>query len=438
MRVFIFSFFLFLKALSLSGQWINLGSGLNNPGRCMLFDSTSQSLIVGGNFDEAGGAIVNKIAAWNGINWNTIGNGAAFGAPVYSITIFQGHLYASSIFINNPTRQNWFNKWNGVAWDTISPCVNGTIDCFKENNGELYLGGTFHSTQNSNLNLLAKYDGTNLYPLPLPAQSYSVMAIEFYRGDMYIAGNFYDTLQQVNDLEMWNGTNFTPLIPNCFLSGLDYVDAMAVFNDELYIGGNFTSVNGDPENYIMRWDGMQFHDVGNGLNGPVYKMKTYNDGLYVSGVFSMAGQLPVPGIVKWNGNQWISLCDTFQSQGITDFIKINGDLYITGGIQSIDSLQVNYIAKLQGNLSTEELELQFEFSINECSTNNCLSIQIPNCNSNHASISLMDIQGRLLKRIKIKNSKTLMVYYFESLPSGLYLISLENEDIHLTKKAIIK
>lgn len=61
--------------------------------------------------------------------------------------------------------------------------------------------------------------------------------------------------------------------------------------------------------------------------------------------------------------------------------------------------------------------------------NNYLSIQIPNCNFNHAIISLMDIQESLLKRIKIKNSKTLMVYYFESLLSGLYLISLDEQTL---------
>lgn len=41
----------------------------------------------------------------------------------------------------------------------------------------------------------------------------------------------------------------------------------------------------------------------------------------------------------------------------------------------------------------------------------------------------MDIQESLLKRIKIKNSKTLMVYYFESLLSGLYLISLDEQTL---------
>ena len=433
----LFSFFLFVSNCS-SAQWVNLGTGFNNPGRCMLLDTVTQEIIVGGNFDQAGTSSANGIALWNGINWSPIGLGAPYGAPVYSITKFQNSLFASSIFQNNPSYQNWLSKWNGSTWDTISPGLNGPVACFKEYNGDLYLGGAFHYSPICNANMIARFDGVTFHSFAFPATNYSVNAIEFFQGNMYIGGNFFDTIQQVNDLEVWDGTIFKPFGINGLASGVDFVNSMAVYNDELYIGGWFTNMNGDPANFIMKWDGQQFHEVGGGLNGPVSKIKSYSDGLYVCGNFTLAGQLPAPGIVKWDGNQWISLCDTFQNYGITDFVKVGGDLYITGGIDSIGLIDMNYVAKLQGSLSIYEnnTDREFSFSIKLINCENNLELSISELGSSRFIFQFHDISGRLLLNTTFQNTESPYTIKLPNLTKGIYFVTLQNNYRRRTKKLI--
>ncbi len=428
--------FLFLNFMKVASQWTQLGTGLNHPGRCLIYDNSNQQLIVGGNFDLSGGITTNRIASWNGVQWSSFGTGAPYGAPVYSITRYQNNLYASSIFLNNPSQQNWFNKWNGISWDTISPTINGPIACFKEYNGDLYLGGVFQQTNNNNLNMIAKYDGTSFYSFPLPASYNSVNAIEFFQGNMYIGGNFYDSIEQVNDLEMWNGTSFVPFGTNGLAAGPDFVNALAVYNNELYIGGWFTLSNGDPANYIMKWDGNQLQEVGGGLNGPVSRMKSYNDGLYICGTFSMAGNLQVPGIVRWEGNQWISVCDTFLNFGITDFIVDNGDLYLTGGFDFIGSLNVNYIAKLEGTLLVDDKQNENSFSVQTIMHENILEIKEIKTAESNFNIKLTDTQGRILLN---KSFQTIALPGRIELPylaQGLYFASLETKNGKISKVVI--
>src|SRR5205809_479056 len=85
-------------------------------------------------------------------------------------------------------------------------------DSIRENNNELYLGGIFDSIGLSQAVHIAKYDGTSFstFPFPSLAHGFSVKAIEFFQGEMYIGGNFYDTITGVNDLERWNGSSFEP------------------------------------------------------------------------------------------------------------------------------------------------------------------------------------------------------------------------------------
>lgn len=47
---------------------------------------------------------------------------------------------------------------------------------------------------------------------------------------------------------------------------------MAVYNNELYIGGYFDRVNGDTIYNIAKFDGTSWSDVGGGLNSVVFAL----------------------------------------------------------------------------------------------------------------------------------------------------------------------
>src|SRR3989304_1071029 len=77
------------------------------------------------------------------------------------------------------------------------------------------------------------------------------------------------------------------------------VFAMAVYNNELYVSGNFGSAGGVPAITIARWNGIQWDSVGLGIEpnygGYINSMCIVNGELYAGGTF-IAGM--------YNGQPW--------------------------------------------------------------------------------------------------------------------------------------
>src|SRR5207253_2224941 len=89
-----------------------------------------------------------------------------------------------------------------------------------------------------------------------------------------------------------------------FPGGNQSIFDMVVFRNELYVGGLFTQGGGCAGNYIMKWDGSLWHDVGGGMDGTVWCLKVYNDNLYAGGPFTNAGGSTARGIARWDGVSW--------------------------------------------------------------------------------------------------------------------------------------
>ncbi|MCK7460967.1 MAG: hypothetical protein MZU84_02295 [Sphingobacterium sp.] len=99
--------------------------------------------------------------------------------------------------------------------------------------------------------------------------------------------------------EKWDG-RFA--FPGPGVDGVVY--AMAVMDNQLFIGGSFSSVCGVTVKNIAKWDGHQWTGlpVGGGVNGPVRVLAAHNGTLYVGGEFTRLGGdfiRRVNGIAIW-------------------------------------------------------------------------------------------------------------------------------------------
>ncbi len=85
------------------------------------------------------------------------------------------------------------------------------------------------------------------------------------------------------------------------------VNAIASTATDIYVGGGLLSAAGLDMNGIARWDGNRFHTLGTGVRqsasvaGVVYALATYNDQVYVGGEFTLAGSSAASNIAVWNG-----------------------------------------------------------------------------------------------------------------------------------------
>jgi hypothetical protein len=433
MKKIILVFFLSIYWHSSYSQWVGLKSGFSSAGYTFFYDSTSNLLYVGGLFNYADSIRVNGIATWDGSLWDSLGSGITYGGPVYTITKFQGKIFVSGWFnFTPPNLFNWLSFWNGNTWDTLGVSVNSFIKTFKEHNNELYIGGTFNKIGLQDAILIAKFNGNNFTSYQFPCIDYSVNAIEFYQGYMYVGGNFYDTLSGVNDLERWDGTSFQPFGGNGLAFGSGAVSSMVIYNNELYIAGGFSIATGSPADNIMRWDGSQFHDVGSGLNGGVRQMRVINNEIYVCGDFTMAGSTPVNYVAKWDGNSWSKVFNNTFNNIVLDIIGVGNDLYVTGGFTMIDSMPFNYIAKYANYTSISEIESPFSVNVSPNPASD--KIFVDSKSKIIDAYKIFDALGREIKSNAVKSLK--VEINIPQLQSGIYFLLLSNEDERIVKKFI--
>ncbi|MCH8902630.1 MAG: T9SS type A sorting domain-containing protein [Bacteroidetes bacterium] len=114
-------------------------------------------------------------------------------------------------------------------------------------------------------------------------------------------------------------------------SGTDgNVFALAVYNSELYVAGNFSNAGGSSASNIARWDGSSWNSVGSGLSGIVNKLYVFGGDLYAGGFFTMAGGSTANRIAKWDGSSWSAVGTGIASFGVYNMTTYNSDLLITG------------------------------------------------------------------------------------------------------------
>ena len=190
-------------------------------------------LYIGGNFTKVGGEVAAKgVAMYDGKKWNAVGD-AKFDRAVTSMVFLGNDLYCAGIFtLNGDEPMERFAKWDGTKW---SEPVNGglrgieTMVPFGKN---LILGGEFG---------VKLFDGTKLIELPnVPVGS--IFSIVVDGAKVYIAGDISSVMDgkkviPTGGVAMWDGAkwNAFPVIP------YTVVRCIAVYNGELYLGGNFDS-----------------------------------------------------------------------------------------------------------------------------------------------------------------------------------------------------
>lgn len=223
------------------------------------------------------------------------------------------------------------------------PVANGNVYAFFEKDNLLFLGGSFSALgpKVQNLTLLDK--NTAQFSPGFP-QSNGVISVIIPDGNggFYIGGNFSmvgDSLRKNvahilsnNTVDSWN-----PVVTDEFGGGSVY--DLALYNNVIYIAGNFTIVNGVTKNYLAAVD-----INGNLLNwnpNPdwvVYTLAVIDSSLLVGGSFTTIGgqqrnylasfELNTGIITSWNPNP---------NNSVTKIVTKDTLIFVGGTFTSIAS-----------------------------------------------------------------------------------------------------
>lgn len=127
--------------------------------------------------------------------------------------------------------------------------------------------------------------------------------------------------------------------------------ALVEFDGNLIMGGQFSEVEGVSAVNIAEWDGSAWSQVGDGLFGDVRCLAVYNNELYAGGNISgnAMGQGNLPSVCKLSNGVWVGVSDA-NVVGIADDMMVwNGELYVVCNDWSLP----NKVMKFDGSTWTQ-------------------------------------------------------------------------------------
>jgi hypothetical protein len=350
--------------------WSAVSDGV--PGYVYALAVDGDDLYVGGMFNAVGGYPsipgTQSIARWNKTNknWSALQEGVP--GWVCAIAPDGGDLYVGGLFNavggypSVPYTHN-IAKWNGSAWSALGSGAGGYVNDIAIGADGIYIGGLFLSAGGKASLNIALWHGNGTNPGD-PRDAYwddrfggvllngtFVDDLAVNGDDVYVAGNFYQAsgLPGTRGIARWNSRSGAWSSVGNGING-GYVEAVAVSGNDVYIGGNFTKTTGSPANYIGRWDGQRWWDLGIGVNGGVTDIAIHGDYVYVMGGFNQAGGLDARHIARWNENSnlWEPLGSGIGAGAQKLAILPDGSAIVVG-ITEAGGKPVNYVAHWTGS-----------------------------------------------------------------------------------------
>ncbi|MCI0364017.1 MAG: hypothetical protein L0Y44_14225 [Phycisphaerales bacterium] len=357
-------------------EWdVDIGQpGLNARVSAMTVfdDGSGPALIVGGEFTNAGGVPVSRVAKWTGTSWQPFGTNLPF-ASVLALAVFDDgngpKLYAGGSGAS-PT----LVRWTGSQWQGVPNAPNswiGELAVYDAGDGpELYVSGAFvfFPTVDGPTDYIARWNGqvwrsvgdglVGVVQEFAPFDDGSGPAL-FAVGAFGFFGSGASTIGFGKfDGQAWSGAG------GGFDGGAVY--ALKLHDDgsgpALYAGGDFhvaggTSIpaGGIAASRIARWNGQQWSTLSSGMNHAVNALMVFDEdgdgsnppALFAAGDFTIAGGQPASRIAKWNGTSWSALGGGLD--GSARIMALSPDaqsLYVGGDFTIADSQPAGRIASL--------------------------------------------------------------------------------------------
>lgn len=355
--------------------WEQVGGGVNDEVHALLVHE--DALIVGGAFTLAGDAIAQRIIRWDGGEWSEIGRA---DATVRALAEHEGTLVAGGDFttIGDVPAPN-VALWDGQTWMALGDSTLGgdtpILLVLASHGGDIYAAGDFTQIGEVLVRRIARWDGNAWHALDPGLRALQISALVTYDDALLMGGRLvgletppFEHYTRSNLLawdgestRLW-GSGMSPyVVPIGWCDDHAGVLATATFRDELILAGRFATMNGMFVHNIVRWNGVRWAPLGEGIDrglisdrdhSGVFAVIEYDDDLVVAGKFVAAGDVPVANIARWDGANWRPLGegvgDTAPWSWIDDMVRFEGDVIVCGRFDEAGGVPVNGLARWDG------------------------------------------------------------------------------------------
>jgi hypothetical protein len=316
-----------------SDTWSSLGTGSSNGVNNVVnaLAVVDNEVYVGGNFTSAGGVSANRVARFNTQTntWSTLGTGSSNGvnSAVYALAVVGNEVFvggeftsAGGVIANGVARFNTqTNTWSTLGTGS-SNGVNGWVYALAVVGNEVFVGGSFTEAGGVSAKRVARFDTQT---------------------------NTWSSL----------GTGSSNGVSNT-------VNALAVVDNEVYVGGFFTSAGGVSANYVARFNTQTntWSSLGtgssNGVSSTVRALAVVGNEVYVGGFFTSAGGVSANRVARFNTqtNTWSTL-GTGSSNGVSGssvlaLAVVGNEVFVGGGFTSAGGVSANYVARFNTQTNT--------------------------------------------------------------------------------------
>lgn len=302
--------------LRATGQWDDLGLTADPTAAGTVYAiavGPDQRIYIGGNFTNLNnaGTGMDNIAVYDPVadTWGPVGPANAVSDVVYALVFApSGDLYAGGDFAAlGGAGGDRVAYWDGANWNIVAAGGIGSVKSLALGlDGTLYVGGSFVTWDGGD----ADQSFITSYPIggPWTALDVGADAIVYGMavapdGVLYATGNF---LNPETRIASWDGTAWAALG-----TGINSIGSALAIDGAgiVYVTGAFTTADGVACNRIAMWNGVTFFPLGTGLGQQGYCLALAPDGMvYVGGLFEEAGGITLTDrAAKWNGSSWAHL-----------------------------------------------------------------------------------------------------------------------------------
>lgn len=283
-------------------------------------------------------------------NWSDRFHVPGLLTRVFAVGTWNGDLIAGGqTFESRGHTLQHVARYDGRMWQPIGAGVGGLVRAICEFRGDLIVAGQFSLPAGS----IARWDGTQWHPLgsgftnsQRVIDGAEVFDLAVFRDQLYAAG-FFDSAggRTAVGIARWDGTQWHPVGGTGVTGSWEPKGlSLAVYQDRLYLGGEFDAVGGVAARNVAVYDGARFQALGSGLGAAtgdgVHALEAFGGEIYAGGVFRNAGSTTTLKIARWNGTAWrpvgLGIPDWAISARVASLQVFGGSLYVGGNFIRVD------------------------------------------------------------------------------------------------------
>lgn len=236
----------------------------------------------------------------------------------------------------------------------------GVVRALRIIEGDLYAVGSFYTADgHGGCGGVAKRVGGSWFPvgnMPATHDYPTWLDIALYQGNLVVTGTTVFEGLPFKHIIQYNGQEWVPLGPGIQTS-MGGGGTLAVYNDELYVGGIFRLSEGNAGHCIMRWDGQAWYPVGTSVQDEtggynyaigVRKLIVKDGLLFACGGFHYAGNAPAAFTATWDGDRWCGFGGSMDPFLGALSMGFYGDTLFVGCGTMADGQPVNHLVRYIG------------------------------------------------------------------------------------------